>query len=373
MIEKRFLMGLCASWLLFTTLLSSESPADAKDFWQAKIPAIVGLIIESSGEKTTATGVWISNRFIMTAKHLVTSDYAPEPCPNFTRRAPIERILIFDGRPSTDQAAKLKLDADRLRGKIIEIPDVDIALLDILPNWSPVTLPIDTTFQPVAGRTIVRTYGFPLGDPGVPYAAKVVNRDVEARNYFALGGTLQAGYSGAPVLNGAGYVIGVDSCGVSGYEYIAKVTAAKNYLPGDLALSRGDISSGRNAYPPRMDDRAEQASAEPSKKEGQYYPPEPTLPPNLFLPLRRGTWIVLVASGIRTEYEVRSVVAKKSITFPDLGFHEGVIPDGRGNETFAVLLGTGLRQSDADALVKYAKQRKIAPDAYKLLQTFDAD
>jgi len=96
-------------------------------------------------------------------------------------------------------------------------------------------------------------------------------------------------------------------------------------------------------------------------------------------PTKKGTWNVVVAS-IPTKAdnpreppeELRSKISAFSERFPKVKFAylQTINIDG-GNPWWAVIIGSGLKKSEAIKLAKYAKEIGIATDAYTTFQNWD--
>ena len=126
--------------------------------------------------------------------------------------------------------------------QIIPIDGSDIALLDVQPQTpKPLTLFADVSPQLTVGATL-HAYGFPLGNPAVPLRGALASSDTNFRNFSSTRFNLQEGYSGFPIADDMGDIIGVNSCGVNGYEYISLMRAAYTVLQKNGVRFRENIS-----------------------------------------------------------------------------------------------------------------------------------
>jgi V8-like Glu-specific endopeptidase len=210
-------------------------------FWTQKAAAIVGIKTErTDGTAYKGTGFWVSDRFIATARHLVAA-YSSEPCRRNGDAPPtaVNSIIIWPGRPSDIAAPRFVISVQDHHDSIIEIPDSDIAFVDVQPqDPPPSTLLVEVSPTLTKGDTL-HVYGFPLGDPAVPLRGVVALTETHTRNYMSTLFNLQEGYSGSPVANNAGDIIGLDSCGDNGYEYISLLQAANSFVHNQGIPQRG--------------------------------------------------------------------------------------------------------------------------------------
>jgi S1-C subfamily serine protease len=154
---------------------SAKDSSIVPPFWQPKIAAIVGIRTEYSDNRTVlGTGFFVSNRYIATAKHLVTSEY-PEACltnPGASAGRAVTRVTGWAGPPGTVTVPIFSFDTDSNANAIIPLPDTDVALIDLGPQTQTrVTLLFDPSSDLDINDT-VQTYGFPLGNTGIPRPAK---------------------------------------------------------------------------------------------------------------------------------------------------------------------------------------------------------
>jgi hypothetical protein len=241
----------CCAASTFAWAEVGPAPNATVPAWMAtKVAALVG-IEASRGQGTdgtaatsTGTGFWISARYIMTAKHLVTSDL-PAPCADVSApMAPVNEIRIWKGRPDRLKTQDYFLDTASIPSRVIPIPESDIAVLDVGPDQPAATLPIDAGVSLVQGDPI-STRGFGGGDAAVPLRGVVLLWETTSRGFMKAAISLQAGFSGAPIFDQSGDVVALDSCGTQDAEFLSKVALAEGFLqansiPSHWLSKRGD-------------------------------------------------------------------------------------------------------------------------------------
>ncbi len=88
-----------------------------------------------------------------------------------------------------------------------------------------------------------------------------------------------------------------------------------------------------------------------------------------------GTRNVIVASGYTDRSAALAKVQSLCSKFPEFRFKlfDTVARDGKSNEHFAVIVGHGLNQAEAQALVTRVRSAGVAANAYHTSQDWNAD
>ena len=212
--------------LLFSVVAVASARAQGPDdrqlaraIWcRDAVSAIVHVTVRrEDGAEAVGTAFRISPRYALTARHLVGRVDI-----HGTRLAAISTITVrFDGPGSPAQA----LDPQRVQ----DAANGDIAVLDLGHRTTePPFFSLGNSYT-VKRDDFLTFYGYGLGEPGAMRFGRVDLPDSENGQIRAEVNS-QRGFSGAPVLNRRGNVVGVLSAGTPGMAYIAPVHHAEAEL-----------------------------------------------------------------------------------------------------------------------------------------------
>ncbi len=146
--------------------------------------AVVGIkAMRSEGGAVFGSGVWISNRYILTAAHVVTSANSLA-CPGIdVIDRPVVTIEIWNGQPNSTVTFQYHIDmATDDAKKVIAIPGTDLAIIDIGGNGKPPnSLPLSLTAN--VGDPIWM-WGYPDGNPGERNTQAIDGLEVTQRTFW---------------------------------------------------------------------------------------------------------------------------------------------------------------------------------------------
>jgi V8-like Glu-specific endopeptidase len=165
------------------------------------------------------TGFRVGPRLVVTAKHVVTREGV-----GGATKAEVVTIELRQGGPDASGPQPV------VPSSVAPVPGADVALIDLgaAPDHAPPFLPLGVSSGLERGDFIT-FFGYGLNEPGAWRVGRVdvpENRDGEVR----VAADSARGFSGAPVLNRRGNVIGVLSMGLAGSLYFVPLHRAANQL-----------------------------------------------------------------------------------------------------------------------------------------------
>ena len=143
--------------------------------------------------------------------------------------------------------------------------------------------------------------------------------------------------------------------------------------------AQSQVATQKTPAPPSATKLEQQLSPAPdaslTTSSAKIEEPTSQAAPAYFKPCLAGTRNVIVASGYKNLSVALAGVQSLRSKFPEFRFKlfETVANDGRSNYQYAVVVGHGLNQSEAQTLVNRVRSAEIATDAYHTSQDWDAE
>lgn len=209
--------GLCAQAV---AQAPKTDQAIADTIWNPTRTSAVVKIVTDCGEnsKPSGSGFIVGNRYVFTARHVVLA--CAQDGQTFNRRySEAELDTLKKNSDSATHSVQITAGSGRTwNSPFIEMEisrDSDFALIDLgAQQDSPPGLCLATKqgFEPSALATL---YGYGLGNPPAVRFGRVDNPETD-EHFSQLNLTAGPGWSGAPVTNARGYVVGVEVGGNPG-------------------------------------------------------------------------------------------------------------------------------------------------------------